>query len=245
MLSVNSSKDLTIAHRCVRFARVLLLPLYIIVLIALYCALIYAPTEAVMGEVQRIFYFHVGAAWTALYVAFFMVFVSGIAYLKTRRRIWDHVGATCAEVGLAFTTINLLTGIFWARPIWGTWWPWGDPRVTTVLLLWLIYVAYIIFRINLPEGEKKYRYCAIFGIIGFIDVPIVTISIRVWRTIHPVVITATEMRLENRMIVALLVAIVAFSVLFLVLVALRMAMRIQSAAIDEMSRRTDQTLGSA
>ena len=127
-----------------------------------------------------------------------------------------------------------MSGIFWARPIWGTWWPFGDPRVTTTLALWLIYMAYLLFRSNLPDSEKKYKYCAVFGIIGFINVPIVTISIRIWRTIHPVVITMEKMDLETEMIAALMTALAAFTALFAFLFCLRLAMRLDAVVAKEL-----------
>ncbi|HXK59728.1 MAG TPA: cytochrome c biogenesis protein CcsA [Acidobacteriota bacterium] len=220
------------ADRYLKWAAWLLVPLYLVGVAALYAAFIHAPTERTMGEVQRIFYFHVGAAWTA-FLAFFVVFVAGIAYLWRRNLFWDELGAASAEVGVVFTTIVLTTGPIWARPIWNTWWPWGDPRVTTTLVLWLIYVAYFALRSSLPAGEKRARLAAVFGIIGFIDVPIVFLSVRWWRTIHPVVITRSEVRLEPEMVQALLIAVAAFTILYFTLLLTRTAMRLQDAASEE------------
>jgi len=203
--------------------------------VALWAAFLHAPTERVMGEVQRIFYFHVGSAWTAFF-AFFVVFVAGIIYLWRRSPFWDELGAASAEVGIIFTTIVLTTGPIWAKPIWNTWWPWGDPRVTTTLVLWLIYVAYFALRSSLPEGEKRARFAAVFGIIGFIDVPIVFLSVRWWRTIHPVVITRTGASLEPEMVQAMLIAVAAFTVLYFTLLFLRTAMRLQQTATEEMAQ---------
>ncbi|MEE8586372.1 MAG: cytochrome c biogenesis protein CcsA [Acidobacteriota bacterium] len=240
MLSEISRKNLLLARRLLKISTWLAAPLYLLFVVALYLAFIYAPTERVMGQVQRIFYFHVGAAWNAMYVCFALVFLSGILYLPSRKRVWDQVAASAAEIGLAFTTITLLTGIFWARPIWGTWWPWGDPRVTSVLAMWLVYMSYMIFRANLDEGEKKSIFCAVFGIIGFINVIIVTISIRIWRTIHPVVITMNEMKLESEMVIALMVAVVAFTVLFMYIFCLRLAMRLHAGVALEMLQEAPQ-----
>jgi heme exporter protein C len=221
------------ADRHLKLAVWLLLPLYILGVVALWAAFIHAPTERVMGEVQRIFYFHVGAAWNS-FLAFFMVFLAGVLYLWRRNLYWDELGAASAEIGVVFTTIVLTTGPIWARPIWNTWWPWGDPRVTTTLVLWLIYVAYFILRSSLPEGEKRARFTAVFGIIGFIDVPIVFLSIRWWRTIHPIVITRTGARLEPEMFQAMMIAVVAFTFLYFALLFLRTAMRLQDNATEEM-----------
>jgi len=230
----SSTRLQSTADRHLTFAAWLLIPLYIVGVVALWAAFLHAPTERVMGEVQRIFYFHVGAAWTAFF-AFFIVFVAGILYLWRRNPFWDEFGAASAEIGVIFTTIVLTTGPIWARPIWNTWWPWGDPRVTTTLVLWLIYVAYFILRSTLPEGEKRARFAAVFGIIGFIDVPIVFLSIRWWRTIHPVVITRTGARLEPEMFQAMMIAVVAFTFLYFALLFLRTAMRLQNNAAEEMT----------
>ncbi len=222
------------ARRSLRIVDWLLIPLYLLMVAALYGALLYAPTESEMGEVQRIFYFHLGAAWNA-FLAFFGVFLGGLLYLITRKQSWDYLAASCAEIGVVFTTIVLLTGSVWAKPIWNTWWAWGDPRVMTTMVLWLIYVAYFLLRSSLPEGETKYKYCAVFGIIGFLDVPIVWVSIRWWRTIHPVVITSSGAQLEPEMIHALIVAVITMTVLCVTLVMLRMAMRLNSSMAEEVT----------
>ena len=155
----------------------------LLILLGLYFALVYAPPERTMGDVQRIFYFHVASAWNAFF-AFFVVAASSIGYLITRTPRWDHIAHASAEVGVLFTTLTLMGGTLWMRPIWNTWWTW-DPRLTTTLILWFIYVGYLLLR-SLTEGaERQARYAAIFGIIGFIDVPIVYLSAVWWRTIHP------------------------------------------------------------
>jgi heme exporter protein C len=209
-----------------------MIPTFLLVLVALYGAFIYAPTEKVMGEVQRIFYFHVGAAFNA-FLAFFVVFVAGILYLKSRNVIWDRVAVASVEVGVVFTTVVLTTGPIWAKPVWNTWFPWGDPRVMTTLVLWLIYVAYLILRTSLPEGDRKYRFSAVFGIIGFLDVPIVWMSIRWWRTIHPVVITSEGTNLEPRMAQVLMLSIIACFFFGGLLILVRTAMRLNGLAITQ------------
>ncbi|MGH9340163.1 MAG: cytochrome c biogenesis protein [Acidobacteriota bacterium] len=228
---------LSLAGRFLRISNWLLVPLYPLFILALYGAFLYAPTEREMGEVQRIFYFHVGAAWNA-FLAFFVVFIAGILYLVTSKPVWDKVAAASVEIGVVFTTIVLTTGPIWAKPVWNTWWPWGDPRVTTTLVLWLIYIAYLILRSSLLEGEKKYKFSAVFGIVGFINVPIVWMSIRWWRTIHPVVITSTGAKLEPEMVQALAVAVVAFTCLYATLLLLRTAMRLHHSIAEEISEDT-------
>lgn len=231
-----SALELKTANRWLRVVGWLRLPLVIVILLGLYGTFVYAPTERVMGEVQRIFYFHVGAAFSA-FLAFFFVFLTGVLYLVRRNPIWDQLSAASAEVGVVFTTIVLTTGPIWAKPIWNTWFPWGDPRIMTTLVLWMIYVAYLILRSSLPEGDKKYRFCAVFGIIGFIDVPIVWMSIRWWRTIHPVVITREGANLEPEMVQVLLTAILGCFLLAIALTLLRGASRLQALSADQLMQQ--------
>ncbi len=151
--------------------------------IAGYAALFVAPEERTMRAIQRIFYFHVPSAWTA-FTAFFVVFISNIAYLVRREMKWDWIGVSAAEVGLAFCTVVLVTGPIWAKPVWGIWWTW-DARLTSTFVLWLMYVSYLLLRMLLPDAEKRARICAAFGIFAFLDVPLVYFSIWLWRTQHP------------------------------------------------------------
>lgn len=155
-------------------------------LVSLYLIFIYAPVEKVMGPVQKIFYIHVSSAWVA-FLAFGVVFVFSILYLIKRKRVFDIIAGVSAELGVVFTTIVLLTGPIWARSAWNTWWTW-EPRLTTTLILWFLYVAYIMIRQMDGAWEKRARLSAVFGIIAFIDVPIVFMAIRWWNSkLHPVV----------------------------------------------------------
>jgi heme exporter protein C len=147
----------------------------------LYQARVAAPTEQTMGEVQRIFYYHVSSAWTA-FLCFFLNFIVSIAYLKNRDRNTDAFALASAEVGVVFCTVVLVTGPLWAKPVWGIWWTW-DARLTTTLVLWLIYVSYLLFR-RFSSGQTPI-IAAVIAIFGFLDVPIVYMSIRWWRTQHP------------------------------------------------------------
>jgi heme exporter protein C len=148
-----------------------------------YSAFFVAPEERTMGAIQRIFYFHVACAWTA-FLAFFIVFIANIAYLRTRKLHWDWLGVSAAEVGVAFATAMLITGPIWAKPVWGIWWTW-DARLTSAFVLWLLYVTFLLLRNLLPDAERRARICAVFGIFAFLDVPLVYFSIRLWRTQHP------------------------------------------------------------
>jgi heme exporter protein C len=148
-----------------------------------YAALFIAPTEKTMGLIQRIFYFHVPSAITA-FIAFFIVFVANCAYLVTRRPKWDWLGVAGAEVGVACCTIVLSTGPIWARPVWGIWWTW-DARLTSTFVLWLLYISYLLLRGLLEDPQRRATLSAIFGIFAFLDVPLVYVSNRLWRTQHP------------------------------------------------------------
>ena len=158
----------------------------VMMLLSLVLIFFVAPQERVMGEVQRIFYWHVPAAWMSM-VAFGITALTGLIYLLTRRRAWDMISRSSVEVGLLFTLITIVSGSTWARPAWNTWWTW-DPRLTTYTIVALIYVAYVMLRQGLEDPERAARFAAVYGLVGFISVPITWFSIRWWRTIHPVVI---------------------------------------------------------
>jgi heme exporter protein C len=150
---------------------------------AAYGAFYVAPTERTMGTIQRIFYLHVSSAWTGL-TAFFICFIANLLYVGRRQPRWDWLGVSAAEVGLAFTTVVLVTGPIWAHPVWGMWWTW-DARLTSTFVLWLLYVAYLLLRTLVEEPDRRALVSALFGIFAFIDVPLVFGSIRWWRTQHP------------------------------------------------------------
>jgi len=188
----------------------------------LYGGLLYAPTERVQGDVQRIFYVHLPLAWNA-YLAFLVVFVASIAYLWKRAPWWDALARASAEVGLVFTTLVLITGSLWARPIWGTWWSW-DARLTTSLILWFLYVGYLMLRGSVSDERRAARYAAVVGIVGFVDVPIIHQSVVWWRTLHPesVVLAPGGPAMPAAMLGALTVSLVAFTLLYGLLVRLRL-----------------------
>ncbi|GAB6171481.1 cytochrome c biogenesis protein CcsA [Paradesulfitobacterium aromaticivorans] len=186
--------------------------------IALYLALVYAPTEKTMGDIQRIFYFHVASAWLGMF-AFLVVFVASILYLITKEFKWDIFANTSAEIGVVFTTIVLITGPLWARPIWQTWWSW-DPRLTTTLIMWFLYLAYGRIRKAIPDEEKRARYAAIYGILAFIDVPIVFFAIRWWRTMHPgALISSSGIGLAPDMKPAFFLSLISFTLLYFYLMS--------------------------
>lgn len=158
----------------------------LLLLIGSYMVFFYAPMEIVMGNVQRVFYFHVATGWVGM-IGFFLAFVAGIAYLRNQDSKWDILGLAAVEVGLVFAFINIVSGSIWARPIWNTWWTW-DPRLVTATIMELVYIAYLMLRQGIDEPDRRARFGAIYAILGFVTVPLTYYSIRIWRTIHPVVI---------------------------------------------------------
>jgi heme exporter protein C len=198
----------------------------------LYQAMWVAPREATMGEIQRIFYYHVPSAWTA-FLCFFANFIASVAYLVRRNLKADAFAVSTAEVGVVFCTVVLVTGPLWARPVWGIWWTW-DARLTTTLVLWLIYVSYLILR-RFSTGQATPILAAALAVFGFVDVPIVYMSIRWWRTQHPqpVIAGGQGSGLDPRMWAAVLWNWAAFMALAALLVWVRYRLERTRQQLDE------------
>jgi heme exporter protein C len=157
---------------------------------ALYLIFMVVPTERDQGIVQRIFYVHVPSAWTAFF-GFFVVCGASLLFLWRGRADWDRIAKASAEVGMVFCTLVLLTGPMWARPIWGAWWTW-DPRLTMTIILWTIYASYLLLRAYGSDEDQIARYAAVLGIVGAIDIPLIVVSVRLWRGIHPAVMMSRD-----------------------------------------------------
>ena len=162
----------------------------VLLVIATYMLFFYAPMERVMGQVQRVFYFHVAAGWVGM-LGFLVAAITGGIYLKNSRRYWDIVSLSAVEIGMVFAFINVVTGAIWARPIWNTWWTW-DPRLTTATIMLLIYAAYLMLRAGIEDPDRRARFGAVYAIVGFLSVPLTFFSARLFRTIHPVVIGSNQ-----------------------------------------------------
>ena len=174
------------------------------------------------GVVQRIFYFHV-SCWWAAYLGFFVAAAASALFLWRGRDGHDRMAVAGVEVGMLFCTMGLVTGPIWARPIWGAWWTW-DPRLTMAVILWTIYAVYLVLRSSAREDPQIARYAAVLAVVGLLDVPLIQVSVRLWRGMHPSVISAPADKggLEDpRMVVALVVSLVAFGLLFAWLLRLR------------------------
>jgi heme exporter protein C len=206
-------------------------------LLALYAIFIYAPVEKTMGVIQKIFYIHVPSAFLA-YLAFFITFIASILYLYRKDSKWDTVAHCAVETGIIFCTIVLITGPIWAKPIWNVWWTW-DPRLTTTLILWFTYVAYLMLRWAVKENQRA-NLSAVFGIIGFINVPITFFSIRLWRTIHPVIITSQGLNMSWPMKLSLIITFIAFCFLFFSLLFSRIRLERLKMRIAEINEIMDE-----
>jgi heme exporter protein C len=175
---------------------------------ALYQALVVAPTDALQGNVYRIIYYHVPSAWTA-FLLFLINFVASIIYLLKRSQKADMIALVCAEVGVVFCTIVLVTGPIWARPVWGIWWAPGDIRLTSTLVLWLIYVSYLVLR-RFSSGAQTQVLAAALAVFGALDVPLVYFSIWFFRTQHPQPVIGGGGSMDPRMLHTLLINWLAF-----------------------------------
>ena len=190
----------------------------VLLLLATIMVFFYAPLEAVMGLVQKVFYFHVAAGWVGM-ISFLVAAFAGVAYLATSLRKWDIVELSAVEIGMVFAFINIVTGSIWARPIWNTWWTW-DPRLTTATIMMLIYAAYFMLRSGIEDPDRRARFGAVYAIVGFLSVPLTFFSARLFRTIHPIVIGANQPGAEgsfdmtSSMLITFLFSLLTFTFIF-------------------------------
>ena len=168
--------------------------------------LLLTPPDQYMGQVQKLMYVHVPAAWNS-FISFFIVFVSSILFLIRKNLFWDHLAASAAEIGCVLTALTLALGSTWGRPTWGVWWTW-DPRLTTTAILFLLYVGYVSFRGFIPSAIKRAKLAAPLGVIIFLNVPIVYYSVRWWRTLHQV--QSSPKTVDPQMVLALRLNAFAF-----------------------------------
>lgn len=208
------------------------------ILVALYMALGLAPTEATMGDVQRIFYWHVATAWIGFF-AFFVTLVASIAYLRTAARQWDVMAMASVEIGLTFAIVMTITGSLWAKSVWNTWWTW-EPRLTTVAIMLLIYATYLLLRQVIDDPGRRARIAAVYGIAGFVSVPITFMATRWWRTIHPVIFESEGFNLTSEMLMALIFSVIAFSLLYFSLLVLRMRQEFLADEVADLKNQLEE-----
>lgn len=182
----------------------------------------FTPNEARQGPAQKIFYIHVPAAITALYLAFLLMAVASVLYLWLRDLKLDRVAASAAEVGLVYTTVVLTTGPLWAKPVWGTWWSW-DARLTSTLFLWLIILGYLLLRNAVDDQELRARYSAVLAILAGILVPFIHLTVYMFRTLHPqpIVLKPSAPSLPSDMLITFVLSVSSFALLGVALIRSR------------------------
>lgn len=209
--------------------------------VALYMVLFFAPREAVMGDVQRVFYFHVAAGWVGA-LAFLVTAITGGIYLTRGERRWDLVALASVEIGVIFTFANIVSGSIWARPIWNTWWTW-DPRLVTATVMELVYIAYLMLRQGVEDPDRRARFGAVYGIVGFLSVPLTFLSIRIFRTIHPVVVGSGDPTAQGafdmspKMRVAFFFSLFTFTFVYVTLLWHRLRLQRLSEKVEQMKMK--------
>lgn len=205
--------------------------------IGAYLGLVWSPPDVDQGNAMRILYMHVPTIWTA-YLAYFLVLVASVLYLWKRDLKWDRLAGSAAELGVLLTALTLAVGSVWAKPVWGVWWTW-DPRLTTTAILFVIYAGYLMLRTLAVDPRSRAKQSAVVGIIGFIDIPIVHMSVLWWRSLHqaPTILQPNlgNAPLDPRMEVALFVNLFAFTVLFVFLLGQRLK-------LAKLEQRRDEVL---
>jgi heme exporter protein C len=191
------------------------------VLVTFVRAIFFTPLEATQGPAQKILYVHAPAAWVA-FMAFGLVGLTSVLYLWLKEERLDRVAESSAEVGVVFTTVVLITGPLWGKPVWGTYWTW-DARLTLTLFLWFIYVAYIVLRGAIDDRAMRARYSAVLGILGALLVPFIHLSVYLFRTLHPqpILMKPSAPSLPNEMLITLLLAFASFTLLYVALLRAR------------------------
>jgi heme exporter protein C len=210
----------------------------VLFIIALYLAFFFAPREVTMGDVQRVFYFHIANAWVGM-LALLIAAISGGLYLAKRDHKWDRIALSSIEIGIVFAAITIVSGSIWARPIWNTWWTW-DPRLVTYTVLELIYLAYLMLRQGIDDPDRRARFGSVYGLIAFITVPITFLSIRLYRTIHPVVIGSGDPGAEgsfdmsSKMQVAFFFALFTYTFVYATLLWHRLRLQGLSEKVEQL-----------
>ena len=192
---------------------------------------VYAPEEKSMGVVQKIFYLHVPVAWVAL-LAFLVIFVCSILYLAKGNILYDNIARSSAKIGFMFNSLMLLTGSIWAKAVWGVWWTW-DPRLTTSLILWFIYLCYILVRNSSFEEERGAKFASVIGIIGFADIPVIALSTTLWQTLHPSELIF-QGGLTVPMLVTLIICVIAFTLFYILLMTITISIHRMEGLVSEM-----------
>jgi heme exporter protein C len=213
----------------------------IAIVLGLYWALVQAPRDALQGDVQRIMYLHLPSILTA-YLSFFLVFIGSCLYLWKREKRDDNLAHAAAELGVLFTALTIIEGSIWGKPTWGVWWTW-DARLTLTAILLLIYSGYLMLRSLIDDEDRAALSAAVLGIIGFLDIPLIHMSVYWWRTLHqpPSILRPDKLPWENvhpAMLTALAINFVGFLLLYFYLLSLRL--RLGEVRSEIKTRRLNQ-----
>lgn len=186
---------------------------------------LWAPPDELQGDFVRIMFVHVPSAWLA-FLAFGVTLVGSIAWLITKRMTADRIAASSARVGVFFTALALLTGMVWGRPVWGTFWDWGDARMMTTAIMFFVYLGYLALRRVTPDPQQRARRAALLGVVAFVQVPLVHFSVLWWRTLHQVpTVARPDPTIDSRMLTALMVNLAAFTIIYVAFTALGSALQ--------------------
>lgn len=211
----------------------------VMMMVALYLALVGAPEANLRSETgryaQRIIYFHISTAWVG-FLAFFVTFVGGVGYLRTQKRKWDILALSSAEIGTVFMLGVLISGSIWAKPAWGVWWVW-DERLTISLIQFLVYVGYLMLRASVEDPSRRARFAAVYGIVAFVSVPINFIAIRLWRTQHPLMFGSSEGGLGPNMMFAFFFCLITFTVWYVTLMWHRIRLERSRDDVEQLKQR--------
>jgi heme exporter protein C len=209
-----------------------------LMLLTLYMIFAIAPVDAIEGQPFRIFYFHVPIAWVA-YLAFFVVFCASIMYLWRRDERWDWLARASAEIGTVFTTLVLITGSLWGRPIWNSWWDWSEPRLTVTFILWFIYAGYLMLRSYTGRSASSARTAAVLGIVAFVSVPIDYVSANWWNAVHthPSTSYVTSSGLPGSAVATLMLSLATFTLLYALLLAFAFRLESVRAGVEALRAR--------
>lgn len=222
-----------------RASNLLLISTATLFALTLWMIFFWVPTEVNQGNIQRILYIHVPVAWASM-VAIIVVAIASFAYLRTKNEFWDRLAVSTAETGVVFGALMLLTGMIWARPVWGVWWT-GEAKLTTALILFFIYIAYLMFRAYFPPGAQRQRLSAVIGLIGAIDTPIVYFAAQLWSQAHPPAVVGpvadSESAFSGEIGATLFVATMAFTFLFVYIAKERFATKETEDELIEIKRR--------
>lgn len=211
----------------------------IIILISTYMSLVAAPLEAVQGVHQKIFYIHVPMAFIA-YASITVVFIASVLFLANKNPKWDRLARISAELGILTTTIVLISGSLWGRPVWGAWWSWSDARLVTTLVMWLIYMGYLMLRSLSISNSQTAKMASIIGILGFINVPITYFSVYLWTYLHPLpTLQSSSERPESSILIPFLLSFLAYSLVILVIGIVRTNIENNSDKLEILKRQIE------